>query len=284
MSPPAAAATSPLPRGGGAHSHRRSRASVAAPRRLSGPARSGARAPRAVQAQPGLLIGVGALVERLARRRALDRLIRGRIWIALIAFALIGIVLLQLLILQLNASIGRSLVREGQLQHTNAALSIEGSELTSGERVESLAAHVGMQLVPISALRFLSSDPRADIARAAAALSARAHGAATASQEASSESASASAAGASTSAAEGAGASGSAGVASPAEAATGGQSQEAQAGSPASGEASPASAPEGQASPAGASAAPGGAVEGEAPAPQVGGGGGADASQASGQG
>ncbi len=54
--------------------------------------------------------------------RALDRLIRGRIWIALIAFALIGIVTLQLLVLQLNAGIGRALVREAQLQRENAAL------------------------------------------------------------------------------------------------------------------------------------------------------------------
>ena len=90
----------------------------------------------------------------------LDRLIRGRIWIALIAFALIGIVTLQLLVLQLNASIGRALVREAQLQRGNAAYSIENSELASGERVESQAARLGMQLVPVGALRFLTSDPR----------------------------------------------------------------------------------------------------------------------------
>jgi len=107
---------------------------------------------------------------------AFDRLIRGRIWIVLIAFALIGIVALQLLVLGLNADIGRALVREASLQRENAALSIEGSELAAGERVESQAARLGMQIVPIASLRFLSSDPGGDIARAAAALNTPVHG------------------------------------------------------------------------------------------------------------
>jgi len=81
-------------------------------------------------------------------------------------------VTLQLLVLQLNAGIGRALVREAQLQRENAAESIENSELASGERVEAQAARLGMQLVPIGALRFLGSDPQADVARAAAALDA----------------------------------------------------------------------------------------------------------------
>jgi cell division protein FtsL len=98
-------------------------------------------------------------------------LIRGRTWIALIAFALIGIVTLQLLVLRLNANIGRALVREAQLQRANAALSIESSELAAGERVESLTAKLGMELVPEGDLRFLSINPRADVVRAAATLS-----------------------------------------------------------------------------------------------------------------
>ena len=63
--------------------------------------------------------------------------------------------------LQLNASIGRSLVREAQLQRADAALSIEGSELAGGERVETRAALLGMQLVPEGSLRFLTSRSRA---------------------------------------------------------------------------------------------------------------------------
>lgn len=116
------------------------------------------------------MLGLLGALGSLASHGAIDRLIRGRIWIGVIAFALIGIVTLQLLVLQLNANIGRALVREAQLQRENAALSIEGSELAGGERVEAKAARLGMQLVPVGSLRFLTSYPPADVARAAAAL------------------------------------------------------------------------------------------------------------------
>jgi hypothetical protein len=159
-----------------------SRPSVAPrkPRRISGPARPAARpAPRpsptrapngSLDGERGLLLGTLAAIASVSHNPSLDRLIRGRTWIALIAFALLGIVTLQLLVLRLNANIGRSLVREAQLQRANAALSIESSELAAGERVESLTAKLGMELVPEGALRFLSINPRADIARAAGAL------------------------------------------------------------------------------------------------------------------
>jgi cell division protein FtsL len=151
---------------------------------VSGPVRRPARpSEQPAQAERGLAVGALELGRGLFGHRALDRLIRGRVWIALIAFALIGIVTLQLLILQLNASIGRSLVREGQLQRSNAALSIQDSELASGERVESEAERLGMELVPESSLRFLGSNPHADVARAAAALGTPVHTSSSASGE-----------------------------------------------------------------------------------------------------
>ena len=116
------------------------------------------------------MLGVLGAIGSLASHSAIDRLIRGRIWIGVIAFALIGIVTLQLLVLRLNANIGRTLVREAQLQSANTALSIEDSELAGGERVEAKAGRLGMQLVPVGSLRFLTSYPPADLARAAAAL------------------------------------------------------------------------------------------------------------------
>jgi hypothetical protein len=185
VTPPAgsAAAAAPGVRGRTAAP---SRPSVAPrkPRRISGPARPAARpatrpsparqptrAPdRSLDGERSLLLGTLAAIASVSRNPSLDRLIRGRTWIALIAFALLGIVTLQLLVLRLNANIGRALVREAQLQRTNAALSIESSELAAGERVESLTAKLGMELVPEGALRFLSINPRADIARAAGAL------------------------------------------------------------------------------------------------------------------
>jgi cell division protein FtsL len=171
MTPPAAAAAETVPHSR-AGTRPRPRAAPQRPRRVSGPARRPARAGQpALRAERGLELGVVGVVQRLCQQRTLDRLIRGRLWIALIAFALIGIVLLQLLALQLNARIGRALVHEARLQRENATLSIEGSELAAGERVQSQAVHMGMELVPIGALRFLTSDPRADVALAAAALS-----------------------------------------------------------------------------------------------------------------
>jgi cell division protein FtsL len=102
----------------------------------------------------------------------LDRLIRGRMWIGIVAFALIGIVTLQLGLLKLNSSIGHSLEKEGALQRENAALSIENSELAGGDRVESQAERLGMRLVAVGALQFLSSHATSDVPHAAQALKA----------------------------------------------------------------------------------------------------------------
>jgi hypothetical protein len=162
------------------------------PRRVSGPSRRPTRAVQpAVQPERGLAVDVLAVAKGLPRER-LDRLIRGRSWIALIAFALIGIVALQLMLLKLNAGIGRSLERESSLQRQNAALSIESSELAAGNRVETRAAALGMQLVPVSSLRFLTANPRADAARAASALSARSRASSSGAEAAASGSSSAS--------------------------------------------------------------------------------------------
>ena len=145
------------------------------PRRVSGPSRRPVRGvERSSQPERGLALDVLAVAKGLPHQR-LDRLIRGRSWIALIAFALIGIVALQLMLLKLNAGIGRSLALESSLQRQNAALSIESSELAAGNRVETRASALGMQLVPVSSLRFLTANPRVDAARAASALSARSH-------------------------------------------------------------------------------------------------------------
>jgi hypothetical protein len=181
--PPAAAAAAAAPvTRGRSTAPARPRVAPPRPRRISGPARPPAKRssrPRSpAQVEHGLVPGLLGALAGVSRSGTLDRLIRGRIWIGVITFALIGIVTLQLLVLQLNASIGRSLVREARLQRANAALSIESSELAGGERVETQAAHLGMQLVPEGSLRFLTGHPRAAVARAAAALKAPARPAA----------------------------------------------------------------------------------------------------------
>lgn len=105
--------------------------------------------------------------------RLLDRLIRGRAWIGIVAFALIGIVAMQLWIVKLGYGIGRAVEHEGLLRRENSALGIENAELSSGERVERLAAAKGMVEAAPGALRFDAVRPGLDARLAAAAL---AHG------------------------------------------------------------------------------------------------------------
>jgi hypothetical protein len=150
------------------------------PRRVSGPARRPVRAqPVAAGVAPrsgneaGLVLGLIDALGSLPRPRLLDRLLQGRISIALVAFALIGIVTMQLGLLKLNAGVGRALEREALLQRENAALSIENSEMAAGDHVELRAAQLGMQLIAPGALRFLSIQHPylRDARRGAAALS-----------------------------------------------------------------------------------------------------------------
>jgi len=171
MTPPAsAAAAQPARRA----APPRPRPATRRPRRVSGPARPPSRTvPRAVPAEPareGLLGRLLGVAEALSSHRLLDRLIRGRLWIGIVAFALIGIVTLQLGLLRLNSEIGRALVRASALQRENAAYRIENSELASGTRVEGVAQQLGMRLSAISSLHFLASRPGGDTARAAEVL------------------------------------------------------------------------------------------------------------------
>ena len=127
------------------------------PRRVSGPARSRpapAPARRAVRSrQPARRL--------VATHPLLDRLIPGRTWIGVVAFALIGIVTMQLGLLKLNAGIGRALEHEALLQRENATLSVENSEIAAGRTVELQATHMGMELIPRARRPLHSSSPRA---------------------------------------------------------------------------------------------------------------------------
>lgn len=120
-------------------------------------------------------------------------------WIALIAFALIGIVTLQLGLLKLNGDIGRALVQEALVRRENATLSIENSELASSDSVEARAAHIDMEFAPSGALRFLDGRPDSEATDVAAALSIQDHAPATSSGEAASTGTAPSAAGAASS-------------------------------------------------------------------------------------
>jgi hypothetical protein len=112
--------------------------------------------------------------------------VRGRLWIGLLAFALIGIVAMQLMVLKLNSGIGATLEREAALQRTNAQLGIEAATGSGEGRIEPLAAATGMTFAPSGSVHFVASNPAADVSHAAAALAApiQPHESAAASSEA----------------------------------------------------------------------------------------------------
>jgi hypothetical protein len=182
--PPPAAAAAPAvrPRRTGRSAPSRS----PTPRRVSGPASRKPTAPKAtaktaaravprggavaLPAPGGFALGLLDALAGISKQRWLDRLIHGRAWIAVVAFALIGIVAMQLWVVKLGVGIGRALEHEGLLQRENATLSIEDAQLSSGERVEQLAAARGMVVASPGALRFDTSRDALDARLAAAAL------------------------------------------------------------------------------------------------------------------
>jgi len=144
------------------------------PRRISGPARPARPAPRAAPRADdrGLALRTLGVYERVSDSALLDRLVRGRLWIGLLAFALIGIVAMQLMVLKLNTGIGTTLVRETALQRANAQLGIEAATGSGEGRIEPLAAATGMTFAPSGSVHFVASRPASDVSRAAAALAA----------------------------------------------------------------------------------------------------------------
>lgn len=154
MTPPAAAAA-----------RTRSRRAAPPPRRVSGPVRG---RPAVAAGPPPLALRLGGVVQGLAEHRLLDRVIRGRAWIAIVAVGLIGIVFMQVSMLRMNAGIGRAVERAAKLERDNAAIRASISELSAGDRIAAEAAQLGFVVAPGTA-RFLDAR-QADVGRAVAAM------------------------------------------------------------------------------------------------------------------
>ena len=167
MTPPAGTTT---PRT--AHPTRR-RPAQRPPRRVSGPARgarakAGAPVPRggAVAVTPPLGLRLARRGGRIVDARFLDRLLRGRVWIGLLAVGLMGIVFIQVSMLRLNAGISRAITTAETLSHQNASLRADISKLDSGERIADSAGALGMVQPAAGSVNYL--DARKGDARAAA--------------------------------------------------------------------------------------------------------------------
>jgi len=133
---------------------------AAAPRRVSGPARGRADVLRPV---PGGAIAARRLVDAadgVASSRAVDRLVGGRVWIALLAVALIGIVAMQVHTLRLNAQIGRDVERIDELRRVNSAARSEVSRLSAGERIQATAAQLGLVMPSAGDVTYLEARDR----------------------------------------------------------------------------------------------------------------------------
>jgi hypothetical protein len=140
MTPPASATTP--------HAARptRRRPPQRPPRRVSGPARR----PRtgapggAVAVAPPLGLRLARAGGRIVDARFLDRLLRGRVWIALLALGLMGIVFIQVSMLRLNAGISRGITSAETLQRQNATLRGDISQLDASARIADAAKSFGM--------------------------------------------------------------------------------------------------------------------------------------------
>ncbi len=155
---------------------RRSTAAPRAPRRVSGPVARPVPVPgRPRPSTPAAAVhapGLGARVRALPDHRLLDTLLRSRAWIWLLGIALGGIVAMQVSLLGMNAGIGRAVAAQTTLEHSNAALEEQVAELSSGERIRTNAAKLGLLSPDAGSVAFLTARPGVDARRGAGRMSA----------------------------------------------------------------------------------------------------------------
>jgi hypothetical protein len=144
---------------------RRRTAPVRPPRRVSGPGagRAGVAAAARAAATPRESVALSeralALVRGLPDHSLIDRLVRGRAWIPVLGVLLAGIVAMQVEILKLGSSMGRSVERSALLQTQNESLRANVAGLLDDQRIERLAAGMGMTMPRPESLVFLQARP-----------------------------------------------------------------------------------------------------------------------------
>jgi cell division protein FtsB len=127
----------------------------AAPRRRSAPV---VRAPRAAYGGVAIAQRCASVAIDVSASRAMDRLVRSRVWIGIIAFGLIGIVATQVSLLKLNSGIGRAVQTVSTLERSNASLRREISRLSAGERIQPLAEAKGFVMPAPKDVRYLTAS------------------------------------------------------------------------------------------------------------------------------
>jgi len=133
---------------------------------VSGPAR-----PRAARRGRATL-GARALagLRGLPDTAVVVRLVRGRLWIGLVACLLLGLVAMQVSLLKLNAGIGRAVQQGANLERRNGELRAEISRLGAEERIQSMGARLGLIMPDAGRVTYLSSRGGQDATAAIGAL------------------------------------------------------------------------------------------------------------------
>jgi cell division protein FtsL len=151
------------------------RATPSAPRRVSGPLRGRLAPPRrttrarraANTPRPPLTARAVEFVRALPDHSLLDRILRGRTWIALLGLMLVGIVAMQVEVLKLGASEGRALTESAALQSRNEILRASVASASAEQRIEQLAANrYGMVMPDPTSIVFLPPNASANAVRA----------------------------------------------------------------------------------------------------------------------
>jgi hypothetical protein len=90
----------------------------------------------------------------------LDRLLRGRAWIALLGALLFGLVAINVSLLKFNAEAGRNAEKAKALRVQNAALRARVSRLRSSDRLERVGRELGLGMPQAGEVRYLAARPR----------------------------------------------------------------------------------------------------------------------------
>ncbi len=103
---------------------------------------------------------------RIAAERLLDRMLRGRAWICVVAAALGGIVFMQVWLLKLNTGISRAVQTTATLERQNAELEAGIARLSAGDRIRRLAGGRGMSDPPAGAVAYVTARGAYDAGKA----------------------------------------------------------------------------------------------------------------------
>ena len=120
----------------------------------------------------GLVVASGVAAVRLPDHRLLDRLVRGRWWIPVLASILIAIVAIQVLVLKDGADVGRYINMQATVQNSNESLRLDIAQLSNPSRVERIAAGLGWVMAGPTSVEFVSAGGHGAINRAIGSITA----------------------------------------------------------------------------------------------------------------